>query len=448
MVLIVSDHYEDARHHIEGDANDIKSQLLTLYPWLLVKFGPHADISVLVDALNKSQGCTAKLFDSIKKSETAADGHGLHVIRYDQSTGHGQINTTDSLIEAAREAGAFLAGYPCEDKEMRQALLQADGDPYQAALLAHNLPISSLPDLMAVLSVSLKKTEEEDKKVSFEEVTPTTESSKDFAEIVKKANDSGEIEHVKLGVGKHNKGILRARDLETHKNYILKPGSGVQNPVIKETDSEASQSQREAAFYALALAWGLGEYVPETHLLLLDGTEYACMVMLPLAFKNMNDLKAHDPNLPQRILFLYNNGTLHKWAAMDFVFGNPDRHAGNLMASGDTVKLIDHGSSFAGDGFTPATDGISFVPYYLRPGVFTWSKLTTDEKLRKLPRLNSKDEKDLRDWLLDLNIDVIKTILNTYGIEAEPTQKRLERLQHSLSYQSADLAILSAWVVP
>jgi hypothetical protein len=445
MRLVIKDHYEDTRHTLEGSPEDVRSQVLDLYPFLLVKFGPHADIAIYVNALNKNQGTTAAIKDSLSKSQINADGQGLHIIRHDIDTKHGQISTTDSQIEACRAAAEFLAGHPCSDQEMRQALLQEDGDPYKAAVVAHGLEDSAVADIKAIIDASLSKAE--DQPVQFKTVASLTESGAIFATAIKSASDAGEVFPIKLGSGKHNKGTLKARDSENHQSYILKPGSGKQNPVQGEEESGSTQSQREAAFYNVAVAWGLGEYLPECRLLLIDGAQFACTVMLPMVYKNFNDLKALDPNLPKRLLHLYNDGTLHKWATLDYVCGNPDRHYGNVMASGDKVKLIDHGSAFAGASFDPAHDKQSFVPCYLRPGVPGWSKLSTDQKLRALPRLNAENESKFRKWLLDLNKQTLSQLLIPFGIDPTPEHDRLERLQKATSYQTADLAILSCWVV-
>lgn len=451
MRVVIVDHYTDERQTVEGTEDDVRSQLLTLYPYLLKTFGPHCSIDILVNAMNKFQGTTACVVNSMQKNSTytgdVVDGSGLHIVRYDQDTKHGQIHSVDEQLARCRAAAEFLAGSPCQDKEMRQALLQSDGDPELAALLAHGLTVDKLPDLRGIVAASSLTKSEEEHPIVFKDVMPTTASSKEFANAVKRSSDNKEIESVWLGAGKHAKGMLMARDEETHRSYILKPGSGKQNPVVGETESGSTQSQREAAFYSVALAWGLGEYLPECHLLLIDDNEYACMSMLPMVYKNFNDLKANDPDLPRRLLLLYNDGTLHKWATLDFVCGNPDRHSGNLMASGDKVKLIDHGSTFAGYIFNPAKDGVSFVPYYLRPGISKFTTLTVDEKLRKMPRLNPTNEALYKKWLLGLSFSVLSQCLIQYGIESIPSQNRLERLQKATAYQTADLAILSAWVV-
>jgi hypothetical protein len=450
MQIIISDHYQNARHTLEGAEDDLRQQLLDLYPYLLVKFGNRCDIRILVDSLNKSQFASASVVDSLNKTEQVlSDGQGLHATHYTHDTAPGQLDTTDGKIEACAEAAAFLAGFRCTPEELRRAYLQTE-DPELAALQAHNLPDTKLQDLRGIIAATgLKKSEGEaiEQKVKFQKVEGTSQSSQAFAKIIQQASDGGEIKPVKLGPGKHVKGTLKARDGVTHQSYILKPGSGEQNPIVGEADSAATQSQREAAFYSVTCAFGLGEYVPECHLLLLDGAEYACMRFLPHNYKNMNDLKAHDPNLPKRLLSLYNDGTLHKWATLDYVLGNPDRHSGNIMASGEKVNLIDHGSAFAGASFDPAKDGMSFVPYYLRPGVVGFGKLSTEGKLRSLPRLNSENERKFGKWLLDLSSQIIGKLVSGYGIDPTPEIKRLEKLQQACSYQNADLAILCCWVV-
>jgi hypothetical protein len=450
MQVTILDIYQDTKHHLEGSTEDVRAQVLDLYPFLRQKFGPQCSIGILIDALNKTQFAYASISDSISKSEEnppVVDGQGLHVVRYDQEAPVGQLNTSDVFIEVCKAAAAFLAGHECTARELRQALLEADGDAELAALIAHGLPATSMPDLRAVLAASdLKKSEQDDTPVKFLKVEPTNESSKAFAEIISRASEEGEIRSIKL-TGKHAKGILRARDSVTHKSYILKPGAGRQNPIVGENETSATQSQREVAFYAVACAFGLGEYLPECHLLLLDDKEFACMAFLSFNFKNLNDLKVHDASLPRRLLSLYNDGTLHRWAALDYVCGNPDRHSGNVMASGDSVRLIDHGSSFCGLSFDPAKDGMSFVPYYLRPSVVGFNKMSVDDKLRNMPRLNAENAARLKKWLLELNSGILGQLVTSYGIDPRPEQIRLERLQAATEYQSADLAVLSSWVV-
>ena len=157
MQVIVSDLYSSSRHHLEGNEDDVRAQLLELYPHLLVKFGAHCDIKILVDALNKSQFASASIVDSLNKHESyqgaVVEGQGLQVIRYGQNVPHGQVAPKMAQLEACRGAAAFLAGKPCTDLELRQALLQEE-QPELAALRAHNLPVTALKDLQAILAAS------------------------------------------------------------------------------------------------------------------------------------------------------------------------------------------------------------------------------------------------------------------------------------------------------
>lgn len=447
MRCTITDHYQDEVHHLEGNENDVRAQVLTLYPFLLVKYGPYADLDILLKTLDKSQFASVSIggTDFAKSENTESQGIGLHIINHDPQLPHGQFHTADDLLEAYKEAAEFLTNKTPNPEQFRAALMEADGDPELTVLLAFDLPAEAVKDLRAVLSNVLQKSENEGEVPSFKDILPTTGSATKFAEIVKAAVEKGEIEQADFK-GKHAVGMLIAKDPETHESYILKPGSGKQNPILGESESGSTQSQRETAFYTVACAFGVGQYVPECHLLLLDGKQYAVMKMLPRNFKNMNDLKQQDPNLPSRLFHLYNDGTLHKWATLDFVTGNPDRHSGNVMVSGETIMLIDHGSAFAGISFGPATDGRSFVPYYLRAGV-RFKSLSVTEKLRKMPRLNPQNEAAFKKWLLDLKADLLPDLVAPYGIDPLALQARLEKLQRATAYQSADLAILSAWVV-
>ncbi len=202
--------------------------------------------------------------------------------------------------------------------------------------------------------------------IVFNEVKPANESGIDFALAVERASKAGKVGIIKFKAGKHSGGTLIAKDPVSRITLLLKPGSGPQSPAAGESQTEASQSQREAAFFAVAAAWGLGKYVPECHLLVIDGKEYAAIKFLPPEYwENGQQFKERDPNGPRRTLSLF-LADIFKWATLDYVLGNPDRNSGNVMFCQGEVKLIDHGSALAGIDFKPAHDKFSFVPFYLR----------------------------------------------------------------------------------
>lgn len=440
MQVTVYNYLNNDKEAYEGSDLEVKAAIFKDHPYLLHLLGWDTSIESLVHTLDKSQMFSAVVSSIIlAKKEVVKEGNA-------------QIFNKDLYLESLRSACEFLSGIKVDDLVVRQALLANDGDEKAAMLEAHGLePLkANLDALDAVLVVSFGKSEVvNDAPVFFNKVEAFNESGTDYASMVERASKASEINEINFGVGKHSKGTLLAKDPETHLSLILKPGSGRQNPALGEKQEPASQSAREAAFYSVASAWGLGKYLPECHLLIADGKEYVAMQFLRNQWINGSDLKAEDPNKANRLLYLYlTDGTVHKWAAMDYILGNPDRNMQNLMFCGPEVRLIDHGSALAGIDFKPATDKYSFVPYYLR--VFCrgdFSKMTSSEKLQSLPRVGAGVEKELNEWLQKLDLDILRKLLIGYNIDPVPELARLESLKFACGIQPTDLAINSAWVV-
>ena len=438
MQVVVYNHLDNNKQIYEGSDEEVKSSLFKDHPFLLHRFGCDAPIEVLVKDLDRNQ-MTSAVISSIclTKSEIASNNP--------------QLYNKDEYLESIRAAVEFLSGIKVSDLAVRQALLAYDGDDMAAMLDVHNLTPSkaNLGALEAVLAASLNKSEADAKPVTFNKIEAFNESGAAFAKLVERASKTNNIHEVNLGKGKHSKGTLVAKDPESHLSLVLKPGSGKQNPALGEGQNPASQSTREAAFYAIACAWGLGKYLPECHLLLLDGQGYAAMQYLGEQWVNGNDLRAQEPNKARRLLHMYLvDGTIHKWAALDYVGGNSDRHSGNLMYLGPEVRLIDHGSALAGIDFRPPVDKYSFVPCYLRefcpPG---FGKLDAHAKLLKLPRGSNGVGKELTEWLQKLDGKILQKLLIGYDVDPAPCMARLEFLKTACGIQPADLAINGAWVV-
>lgn len=357
----------------------------------------------------------------------------------------------NKTFEAAKH---LIAGNEPTLDQVRKALWQADGDPEKAALLAYGMEPSegNLKALRAVRDI-VNKRKAEEQPVKAATVLPGTPDAEKAAEGVKYAFEDNYVLPVELG-GKHSKGSLLARDMRGGKVYLLKPGSGPISPAAGDSEEKASQSRREAGFWHVADQWALGDYLPRADLVLIDGIEYACIELLPWKYKTLDKLKQKDPSIGQRLLAPYlDSGALHRWAILDYVLGNPDRHANNLMAdaTGDTVrpdvKLIDHGSAMAGPDFDPAYDESSFVPYYLRawaPGSF--NDLDEDQKLKVMPRLHPRVAEDLHGWLSDIHAHELQLTLIRYGIDPEPALGRLAKLKMMISQEPVDLAINKLWI--
>jgi hypothetical protein len=273
----------------------------------------------------------------------------------------------------------------------------------------------------------------------------------ELAEVITRAYKHNKVESIALG-GKHSGGSYIAKDDEGY-NWLLKPGSGKKSPAAGVDETAGSQSRREALFAALGEWMGIDEVQP-AGLLQIDGKEVACIRMWPMDWVNLHRTLAEDSNLPQRALEPYRrNGKIFKWAVLDFVAGNPDRHGNNLMVGpadeGNKVGLIDHGSALAGHGFDPGNDSDSFVPYYLR----AWSgpnfhALSHAEQLKQMPELTGAADESLREWVAGLSPKQLESICHKYGMDPGPSLARLAEVQSDPMVEKVSVHINKLWLSP
>lgn len=356
---------------------------------------------------------------------------------------HGYSHSLDMVLSAAQ----FLSGKPTDDTLFRNALRQHDGDVHVAALLAHGLHPTK-ENIKALYSVT--KIQSLHKSLTSTEyaIVPAHPEAEGVVNELTEAIKLGHIQHVKLG-GKHSKGSLLVRSDE--ENWLIKPGDNKNSPAAGVSQESATQSEREVAFYKCAEAVGIGHIVPQAELIMLNGKQAAAIHMLPFSWKNMDALKAEEPNIGRTSLEPYRqSGELFKWAILDYVLGNPDRHGMNLMVSdkddGHKVALIDHGSAFAGPGFNPGLDSDSWVPYYLRVWSHgKWKDLTFEERIKALPRAPADMEQSLFHWALGINPERLAAIMQRYGIHAGPSLERLQKIK--ACKENMDLYIGKLWVL-
>ena len=447
MRVIITNLYSDLHRLYEGDGPTIEKQLLFDYPFLRMTGAeekPH--LNDLLELLASHQAYWVEVEDegNLNKGET-----GDSTSFVNSSVAHDMMGFSPHA-EQPFEAAKFLAGgISITEEDARKALLEADGDVEMAALLAYRLPTdeSNLNALRAIVAMG-----------EFGKADPTPEvakkaialfdSGKDVAKAITDAYTDAFVFPLKLG-GKHSKGVLIARDQNTKKSYILKPGSGKQSPAAGAREELANQSRREAAFYHIAKEWGLFDFIPRCELINIEGIEYAAIQLLPWDYKTLDKEKRNDHGLPRRVLLPYlKDGALHKWATMDFVMGNPDRHGQNLMVNPEgRVELIDHGSAFAGKDFDPANDEDSFIPYYLRAwAIDSFSALSPEEKLSMTPRVSTQVAKTLEKWVFDIKESTVEAICSSYGINPQPTLDRLAIVKREVLSRPLDEAINELWV--
>lgn len=353
----------------------------------------------------------------------------------------------DGRLEAVQTAVRFMTGQPLDLAIFRARLHDTDGDYVAAGLAAANLPESDYDTLKGIMSLKALEKAQPDQKHTVEALLPEAD---EVAQALIQAFESNEVEPVALG-GKHSKGTMMAKDPDGHL-LLIKPGSGKQSPAAGAAQEKASQSRREAAFSAVARVWGMAKYVPKADLVRVDGQESAVFRMLGLDWSGLHRAKALNPGLPRQVLRRYlNDGTLHKWAVMDWVLGQTDRHGNNLMVGpgpDHDVALIDHGSSFAGSEFAPGRDQNSFIPYYLRiwgPGT-GWSKMSVAEKSQAMPTVSPQIEGGLRYWVANLDPVSLSNILYRHGIDPEPSLARLRTMKSVVAKEQPSAGINRLWL--
>jgi 8-oxo-dGTP pyrophosphatase MutT (NUDIX family) len=354
-------------------------------------------------------------------------------------------------VHPAFSAARFLSGKPeASYQTIRQALYDQE-DYVDAALQAYGLSMddASRSAVKAVMSISGLSKAEAEQVPAGKDIVAGTSDADQTAEGIRRVFRSGHVRAAHLN-GKHSKGSLIARDEISDKIYLLKPGAGGQSPAAGASQEPATQSRREVAFWHVMEDVGLGESVPRADLVIIDGREYAVIHMLPFTWKGFQKKLNSDHMIGRRVFGAYRDrGILHKWAVIDFVLGNPDRHGDNMMISDDDqlLALIDHGSAFAGPSFDPANDKNSFVPFYLRAWAGEkFNRLSVKEKLAKMPTLNAQLRDELRTWLDDIHADHLAGLLTRFGIDPQPSLDRLAKVKTLAMQMPVDEAINRLWV--
>jgi hypothetical protein len=264
QVQVTRHHERQKKDLYEGSDDDVRHQLLIAHPFLASKFGYQAPLPALLAGLNACQAFSAIVPEhgSMFKAELPS-----------REALRAQLGS-DPELDRCLAAASFLAGKEPDESALQEAAVEHDGDVEAVALAACDLHVNEAnrDALRGILGASMAKSEEaiegpEDVK----DVQAATPDGEEYADLVRRAAKAGEIVSINLGTGKHSAGTALARDPETHRSILLKPGSGNLSPAMGVRESEASQSKREAAFYAGAKAMGLGHFVSEAHLLLVDG---------------------------------------------------------------------------------------------------------------------------------------------------------------------------------
>lgn len=339
------------------------------------------------------------------------------------------------------KAAKFMANqYEPTQEEIDNATSTYEGDHYAIALAAHGLPVNedNVELLRKIMGIQEMSKSEIDIAAIPRIVKPFNYEAIAVADMVRDAFENATIKPIKLN-GKHSSGTAILKNPLADELWLLKPGSGKLSPAMGVREEQANQSRREVAFNTIAKVIGLGKYVPKSALVVLDGQEVAALQFFSSGFKPIEKLRK-DPNIKLDEIFkkFVGNGLIYKWAAMDYLLGQSDRHFGNIMMDdGDNIRFIDAGSAFAGRSFNPGKDPKSFIPCYLR--AFTTRKfktLTPVEKNKFMPTLDTEADQALGFWIQNIDEGQIVKILNEYGINPDPVIERLYKMRGYLGSKS------------
>lgn len=462
MKIHVFDLFANETFVYEGEPRQVEIYLRRAYPWLNEKINP-GHLGACIDELNDAQHLDCELEDPraelpeyesgiVLKSEievdTALDAFDLNDLL--ENGVAAQPTTMLKLVDAARwmaktekspEIGTLTKNLEnCSSLE-------------EAALKTYDIVVTpdSIRTLQSVSKSILYKTENEavDPPNTIYSVYPDGQATVD---ALKRAFQAEQVYVVNLG-GKHSKGSMVAEDPQTRQRYMLKPGDGRNSKAAGVNDSPISQSKREAIFYKASEFFGLDAYLPATDLVLVDSHEIAVYELLPKSFDNLGtafDDKAYQISLTLQPFL--QNGVLHKWAVMDYVLGNPDRHSQNIMVNKSTkqIYLIDHGSALAGKHFDPAHDSSSFIPYYLRAwSSRQFSAMTPGQRVHFMPRAGTSGLLELTEWITNLDTSALKNLLSSLGVaDPQPYVNRLESIKTSIEPKDETVNKLWAGVTP
>ena len=341
------------------------------------------------------------------------------------------------LLEAAR----FISGKndPDPEKLMMGQVIHED-DPVAAILFAFGIDRTvynhKALQVMAELLQNDKLVAKSDDCLSDAadtkfEVVPGHYTAHDAAEAISRANNAKMMFKIQLG-GKYSGETKVAKDPQNGMLWLIKPGTSKISPAAGVDEERASQAQREAAFYAIANEVGLGMAIPKTFLININEIPTAVMPFLPPDFKPLSVYKKKDPNMVIESFEKYRKtGLLHMWGILEWILGSADSHSNNiLMAPDGSVALLDHGSTFAGDSFNPAVDDSSFIPYYLRFRVEKgFKKLDFEDRLLKIAHVDGRIDDMLKNWINRIDENKIANIIQSFGIDPNPSIKRLHDLK-------------------
>lgn len=301
-------------------------------------------------------------------------------------------------------------------------------------------------------SLTLKKSESAQPKPRAA-VSPVNPLDDDLALEIAKAFNTNQVHAIKLD-GQYSKGSKLAQI--NGKVYLLKGEPVQQDEISGSQEQPATPAQREAAFPKMAQSLLKGDSLSQAFLpaALIQSGQHIYAVMEWKGGKGtctLDELYRDKPELARKLVDpMMQRGDLHKLAAIDYLFGNGDRHGNNVMTDGKNIYMIDHAGAFAGKDFSPATDQSSFVPFYLRMGIdpkVNYNELSPAAKFNALSVANLNANRDIRAWLYGIDMPKLVEQAKLFGIEPSGLWHRYEQLLQAVRQENASQGINRLWAL-
>jgi hypothetical protein len=243
--------------------------------------------------------------------------------------------------------------------------------------------------------------------------------------------------------------------LDDKTKYFLKFSNTEKSPASGMNWLAISSAKREVAAYEIAKILKIEQFFPFVIGLRINGCEVAAVKILENYRNLYNDdlsAEANVANARKNLEPFRISGDILKWSIFDWICLNCDRHAQNMMYQIDSVqtniKLIDHGSTFAGPDFSPHLDKYSFIPYYLRyfapqANVRKLSIMDTRFFMTTVPiRLDDA----IKMWIEEIDVSKITETLKFYGVNPSTCLEQLRKIKTRIARLSVSDAMNSLWI--
>lgn len=304
----------------------------------------------------------------------------------------------------------------------RLAWVGEDGDAVAAALRAYGEEPTA--ENRAAVEAWMRSMDRKNSNQNEPVVAGIIAGDEPAAVEIRRANQDG-------GLRPRANGTLYARDPETGSEWMLRP---------------CPTAPKAAAFAEIAEAWGLGHYVLGAAVVAVDDQPYLAERLAPRDMVTLGDQGRCSVNSPRMSLDpVLQDGSLHRWAVLDYVLGNPDRPPSSVLVSERRAAYLIRNEGAFAETFQPALDPRCFAPAYMTVwGPSGWANLGVYEKRAAWPGMAGSAEATVT-WFGNQSEEPVKLTCARRGLASEGPLGRLRHLRERAAVEGLDRALREVW---